>query len=392
MLPLNTFAKSIGKMPTEPIKVLGLKEALSGDFPSDQVGVFIGNDKLSVDFEALERAGFRAVIQSAESNLNTSPIPMIHSIRNSGVIAEGDVIRFKPSNGQVSVLYRRGANANSLFVTERCNSKCLMCSQPPRDDDDSWMVNEILGYVNLIDKDMSFLGITGGEPTLLENGLSDIILKCREHLPNTKLHILTNGRTFSNLHNVKRFDHAVNQVIWAIPLYSDLRHTHDYVVQAKDAYQETINGIYNLAESGHLIEIRFVLHKQTLDRLPMFAEFIYRNMPFVSHVALMGLEPMGYAKVNRDILWVDPADYAAELTDAAWYLENRGIITSIYNVPLCVLPKKAWPLAQKSISDWKNVYDPECDSCSVKDKCCGFFSSYGAAWKSRAIKSVGSDF
>jgi hypothetical protein len=131
-----------------------------------------------------------------------------------------------------------------------------------------------------------------------------------------------------------------------------------------------------------------VVHRQTADRLIELSDFVYRNLSFVRHVAFMGLEPMGFARVNRDLLWIDPADYCGALQAAAWYLQDRGIPTSIYNVPLCVLDRESWPLARQSISDWKNTFVPECAGCAVRAQCCGFFRSAGSDWRSRAIEPI----
>jgi hypothetical protein len=125
----------------------------------------------------------------------------------------------------------------------------------------------------------------------------------------------------------------------------------------------------------------------TIPRLPQLAAFIYRRLPFVSHVALMGLEPMGFAKANRERLWIDPPDYQGELESAVFHLAQRGLRTSIYNLLLRVLDRALWPFARQSISDWKNAYAPECEGCAVRDHCAGFFASAGPAWRSRAVWS-----
>ena len=57
-------------------------------------------------------------------------------------IAEGDIVRLSPIGGDVRVLYRRNSRHNFLFFTERCNSRCLMCSQPPIDKDDADALTE----------------------------------------------------------------------------------------------------------------------------------------------------------------------------------------------------------------------------------------------------------
>ena len=65
-----------------------------------------------------------------------------------------------------------------------------------------------------------------------------------------------------------------------IPLYSDIDWRHDYVVQASGACDETLAGFYNLAENRVRLELRVVLHKQTVERLPHLATFIARNLPY----------------------------------------------------------------------------------------------------------------
>lgn len=389
MLPLHTFGNISGHLNEKALKVLFLDEALLLKQPPERVAIFLGNEKINLDLKIISDMGFAAVIVDNLSLItNDSNIPKIFSIRNPEVVSNGDIIRIKPKNGQISVLYRRGANANSLFVTERCNSKCVMCSQPPKEQDDSWLVNEILDFIPLIDKELEFLGITGGEPTLLGEKLGQIIQACENFLPTTKLHILTNGKNFANDWLVSSLAFCKGYTIWGIPLYSDLPHIHDFIVQSKNAFNETLNGLYNLAEHGHSIELRFVMHKQTISRIKQFVEFVYHNLPFVSHVALMGLEPIGYGKVNLDSLWINPKEYSKEINDAAWFLEDRNITTSIYNVPLCALAESTWPLAKQSISDWKNKYYSECDKCLKRSECCGFFASHGSSCPSDFIKAI----
>jgi hypothetical protein len=89
----------------------------------------------------------------------------------------------------------------------------------------------------------------------------------------------------------------------------------------------------------------------------------------------MGMEPIGFARANLDILWIDPLDYKTELQAAVKILHRRGMNVSIYNHQMCVLPDNLWPFAKRAISDWKAIYLPECDNCIQRDICGGFFSS-----------------
>jgi His-Xaa-Ser system radical SAM maturase HxsC len=291
-------------------------------------------------------------------------------------LSDGDVVRVNPVAGALWVMYRRASGHNFLFLTERCNSNCVMCSQPPRLVDDGHLLDAWLQAVPLMSPDTPELGITGGEPTLLGDGLIELLRTCRDNLPRAALHMLSNGRLFNYLslcRAVAAVDHP--DLMVGVPLYSDLPDRHDFVVQAAGAFDQTVRGLMNLSRCGVRIEIRVVLHAQTVGRLPQLARFITRNLPFVEHVALMGLEMMGYVKMNLDALWVDPLDYQQQLAEAVEELDRNRVAVSIYNHQLCVLDRALWPLARRSISDWKNEYVGPCSDCAARSECGGFFAS-----------------
>jgi His-Xaa-Ser system radical SAM maturase HxsC len=291
-------------------------------------------------------------------------------------LGSGDIIRVAPHRNGIRALYRRASNYNSILLTDRCNNYCLMCSQPPKKADDSWIVDQVLETIPLIDPDASEIGFTGGEPTLLGDDLIRILTACKNWLPRTAIHVLSNGRLFSNFAFAEKYSRVGHpDLMVGIPLYSDLSTLHDYVVQADGAYDETIRGILNLKRLGQKVEIRVVVHKQTYERLPELAEFITRNLLFVDHVALMGLEMTGFTKINIDDLWIDPKHYQAQLYEATRVLTASRMNVSIYNHQLCILDPKLWRYAKKSISDWKNEYMPECAGCTKMSDCGGFFSS-----------------
>jgi hypothetical protein len=132
-------------------------------------------------------------------------------------------------------------------------------------------------------------------------------------------------------------------------------------------------GLHQLARYGLRIELRVVLHAITSPRLPHLAEYIYRNLTFVEHVALMGLENIGYAPRNMSELWIDPHDYQDQLESAVEILSTRMMDVSIYNHQLCVLRESLWKFARKSISDWKNIYLDECQDVRCSRAVWGFF-------------------
>lgn len=290
-------------------------------------------------------------------------------------LANDDIVKVSP-DCSVRTLFRAQSNHNGILLTEQCNNYCLMCSQPPKRHDDSWILDEIRELIPMIPRETQSLGITGGEPTLFGDGFLDVLRLCKSWLPYTSMHVLSNGRTFANVEFAKKYASIEHpDLMVGIPIYSDDPARHDYVVQAKGAFDETVRGILNLKRLGQKVEIRVVIHKQTFERLPEWAEFIARNLLFVDHIALMGLEMMGFTRANLDSLWIDPVEYKEQLSDAVNILRTYRIPVSVYNHQLCLVNKDIEPVYVRSISDWKNEFAPECDGCSRKAECGGFFSS-----------------
>lgn len=291
-------------------------------------------------------------------------------------LADGDVVTFDPDRKTLRTQYRKKTDFNAFLLTERCNNYCLMCSQPPREIDDRYLADELLQVIPLMDRDSKELCFSGGEPTLLGDDLLHLIRTAKNYLPKTALHILSNGRNFKEYKLAEKVSSIAHpDLMIGIPLYSDISNIHDYVVQADGAYDETIRGILNLKRCGVKVELRVVIHQQTYERLPQLAEFITRNLLFVDHVALMGLEMTGFTKANLQQLWIDPFDYQEQLVQAVQTLARFKMRVSVYNHQLCLLDERLRPYNVKSISDWKNEYMPECEPCTRKGECGGFFSS-----------------
>lgn len=287
-----------------------------------------------------------------------------------------DVVRLSADKSSIRVLFRASSNHNSILMTEQCNHYCLMCSQPPKSADDSWLLDEVEQLIPLMPADTHEIGFTGGEPTLRGERFLKIISMTKSYLPRTAVHVLSNGRTFANAEFAQKYA-AIghHDLMVGIPLYSDDAQLHDYIVQAKGAFDETIQGILNLKKLGQRVEIRVVLHRQSIQRLPELCEFIGRNLLFADHVALMGLEMMGFTRANLGALWIDPHEYRDTLSKAVGILNCYRMNISVYNHQLCLVNDDVHPFYRKSISDWKNEYAPECSDCTKREECGGFFSS-----------------
>ena len=316
--------------------------------------------------------GFAAVITDID-NLHHKAVAVKLSTERLVDFHNGDVVLINPT-GEVIFLYEKTSLHNAILATERCNHRCIMCPQPPiAQEKDKTDFN--IELISLFDKSTKEVGITGGEPTLIGDNLFKIIKHIQKVLPDAAISLLSNGVKFADksfalkLAQCRHHDLQID-----VPLFSDIAEEHNAVVGAKTFYK-TVQGLYNLALFRQKIGLRVVIHKKTYKRLPQFADYIYHNFPFVSQVAFIQMETTGLAKENIADLWIDPYDYNEELRQAVLLLADRGMNPYIYNAQLCVLPEDVRKYAMQSISDWKDIYLPECENCSLKGQCGGFFES-----------------
>jgi len=194
---------------------------------------------------------------------SASKFPLMFSVKHVEHINDGDILKLGFRNGYVQSLFRVNSQHNTIFITDQCNSNCIMCSQPPKDIDDSELIRDHLRLVSLIPNTTDELGITGGEPTLLREGLFQVLEACRDKLPNTKLHMLTNGRLFYYrwfTEQMAKVNHP--NLTLGIPLYSDISSHHDYVVQAKGAFDQT------MVEKGVKIFVKIILAYTSIKSMP----------------------------------------------------------------------------------------------------------------------------
>jgi His-Xaa-Ser system radical SAM maturase HxsC len=361
------------------IPLLGRATTSNWDRPVEEIWRVTNAD--AADDRAVARISTAVAARGAAMYLSDSadvvgPGPTIHLPSALRHIEPGDVISVSPDGSRVSVVWKATARHNSLLLTERCDNYCIMCSQPPKERDDSYLYARAAAIIDALPSSARSVALTGGEPTVDADAFLGLIEHISSAAPHLGVHILSNGRRFADRAFAERFASIpLDDVMVGIPLYSSEPSLHDYVVQAPGAFTETVRGILTLAAAGVPVELRVVLQQATVPVLSEIATYIARNLSFVSQVALMGLEMTGLARPNASIVWVDPADYRLQLADAYGILADAKIPTRIYNQPLCVTDRELWPATVQSISDWKNDFPELCEPCTVKDQCAGVFTT-----------------
>ena len=101
--------------------------------------------------------------------------------------------------------WKNSAQHNGLLLTEQCDNYCLMCSQPPKDRDDSWLYDRARKVVSLLPEGARSVSFTGGEPTLHADALIGLLQHCGRVAPDLSIHLLSNGRRFADPAFARRY-------------------------------------------------------------------------------------------------------------------------------------------------------------------------------------------
>jgi uncharacterized radical SAM superfamily Fe-S cluster-containing enzyme len=148
-------------------------------------------------------------------------------------LAGGDVVSVNATGEMINVLWRHESRQNSVLLTERCDHYCLMCSQPPKQGNDDWLLDNAFELIRLLPRTTTDIAFTGGEPTLYGGELLKLLRLCRNLLPFAAVHVLSNGRRFRDLTFASRWAAVDNpNMMVGIPLYGAEPALHHYVVQA----------------------------------------------------------------------------------------------------------------------------------------------------------------
>ncbi len=143
--------------------------------------------------------GLTIVYQKHAHLINQNDEHFVILKNDESPIEVGDILSIS-TTGEASIIFEKKVISNSIFPTERCNSKCIMCPQPSKRNFD--YIDVSIDTIALLDNDVQSIGITGGEPTINWNGLMKIFQKCSVHIPDAVIYLLTNARLLKDYQKV----------------------------------------------------------------------------------------------------------------------------------------------------------------------------------------------
>ena len=317
------------------------------------------------------------IFDNKPKNIDLNKINYCSHVKDYQSLLDFDVVEIV-NNKIIRVLYRDDSEDNAIVVTNQCNSNCIMCpdSDAVRNTKENPDIKKLLEQIICIPDDTKHITITGGEPGLLKENLLKLLEECKRYLPNTEFLILTNGRVFSNTDFTNKLEESIpNNTRIAIPIYAANEDLHDEITRVKGSFRQAVVGIKKLIEKNIDVEIRVVVLKKNYKYLEKIANFIVKELPEVKMVNIMALEMTGNAYKNREQVWINFGEVKEYLYKACITIIKSGIITNLYNFPLCNLDERLYSVAHRSITDYKIRYKEKCEECRAKENCGGFFNS-----------------
>lgn len=146
------------------------------------------------------KAGKHLAVSLSDQAIDGYEYPMVSRVPTAalGELNEGDILQIM-SDGRILRVYNIQSKQNVLFITEKCNSRCIMCPQPQKPIDHD---QEVLKILSLLPREsVREICVSGGEPTVNANFTN--VMKTLAKFPNVDPMVLTNGRRFSDFEFTK---------------------------------------------------------------------------------------------------------------------------------------------------------------------------------------------
>jgi len=236
---------------------------------------------------------------------------------------------------------------SEIALTYRCNNACRFCyAYSPYRDSGEMTTEEVKRVIDIIvdDAKVPSLSFTGGEPTLRED-LFELIAYGREK--GLRVNLITNGRRCGNKDFVQKLvDAGLNSA--QVSIEGPDSETHDYIVGAKGAFDQMVQGVKNLRETDIYTHCNTTICKPNVDRLEDLVDFLADELE-LSYFSMNMVIYTGTAAKLRDELQILYSDIEEIVKRVKRRASKKGIQFVWYApTPVCLFNPIAHGLGAKS--------------------------------------------
>ncbi len=267
-----------------------------------------------------------------------------------------------------------------IAVWNKCNNRCLMCSNPSNYGEwGDYSFRALISRFKKINPKEKDIYLTGGEPTLHPD-FFELLNFLRKRCPEARIIIDTNARMFFYKDFLSRCLNYGN-LEFQVSLCGHNAALHDKITGINGSFEQTIQGLKNLVLLGvgkSNIEMRVVIHKLTLENLEKIYDFIGKTFPQIGKLIFIFMEIEGMAgknikKVGTTYKKANP--YLKSLLKKIMG-SKHSFEVRFYHFSLCVLPPKFWPYLWRTLPEKEISFLSSCKECLYKKYCLGIHKDY----------------
>jgi MoaA/NifB/PqqE/SkfB family radical SAM enzyme len=271
-----------------------------------------------------------------------------------------------------------------ICVWDRCNNRCLMCTNPERPwpgwdggfeyDFDSIIKRLEKRKEELLKGDILYL--SGGEPTLHPRFI-DILQYINKQFPDLRIMLLTNGRTLC-YESLPQMLSIINNLSLAVSLHGPNAEIHDRITGVPGSFEQACRGIENILryqKPDREIEIRVVISRINYKKCGEILSLIKRKFPSIGRVAFIFIEIEGHAIDNLEEVGVKFSDFRPILKKMvpALVAFKKAML---YHFPLCAVPEELWPYVWRTLPEHEVTFLEDCSECLYREYCLGVHKLY----------------
>ena len=101
-----------------------IETLLIGKITTKEKMLISKKDLIYVNTDGKFPGGYKAVITSSSGTSNNSA-NYVNKVASISLLHDNDIVIIEP-NGKISIVYDINSKHNAIFITERCNSNCIM--------------------------------------------------------------------------------------------------------------------------------------------------------------------------------------------------------------------------------------------------------------------------
>ena len=271
-----------------------------------------------------------------------------------------------------------------FFISyQPCNNNCIMCYESEivkkRDVPFQELIKKFESDIN---RNEDQVIVTGHEITMRKDFFRILKYLKNKISDKTELYIVTNGRIFSYYENVKRLiSLGYKKLTFEISILGPNAKIHNAITRTRNSYEETMEGIKNLIDSGINVNVHITILNQNYKYLPLIIKNLIKES--INKIQIRSTEPRGRGLVGYKEMAPKFSDLAPYLLKSFKYKDKLRI----KNIPFCFMNGYLECMDPPSLWDLK-IKISVCKECALDNKCLGIWKQYITLYGGKEITPI----